>query len=176
MEQENKEGCVLKAMQKLKIVLLLIAQSRLLSGAVLSLPADTTHRIIVLETTECYGTCPVQKLEIFAGGLVRYQGIKHTKLKGTYALKLRKSDLERLSKRFRTARFFEFKDSYQQKVSDLPTTYLTFSDGGRTKTILDYYGTPEAVKQLERGVLALLERKGWRKIKASREDSRDAFE
>ncbi len=125
--------------------------------------ADTTGRIIALETTPCRGTCAVQKLTVYANGRARYVGEEYTERLGTYELQLPKRELARLRTCFRKARFFDFKTSYQAKVSDLPATYLTFSDGNRTHTVLDYYGTPKAVKALEKQVLALLKRKGWRK-------------
>lgn len=128
---------------------------------------DTAGRIIALETTPCRGTCPVQQLTVYADGLVRYVGQEHTERVGTYELRLPKRELARLKTCFRNARFFEFKTSYQAKVSDLPSTYLTFSDGGRTHTVLDYYGTPKVVKELESEVLALLKRKGWRMVDES---------
>lgn len=126
--------------------------------------ADTTGRVIALETTECRGTCPVQRLTVFSDGRVRYVGEAHTERLGTYKLTLPERELSRLRTCFRNARFFEFKTSYQAKVSDLPSTYLTFSDAGRSHTVLDYHGTPKAVKELEAEVLALLKRKGWRKV------------
>lgn len=129
--------------------------------------ADTTGRMIALETTECRGTCPVQKLTVFPNGRVHYFGEAHTERLGSYELTLSKRELTRLRTCFRKARFFDFKTSYQAKVSDLPSTYLTFSDMGRSHTVLDYYGTPKAVKKLEEEVLALLKRKGWRKVEES---------
>lgn len=125
--------------------------------------ADTTGRVIVLETTPCRGTCPVQKLTVYADGRVKYVGEEYTDRLGTYEVRLPKRELARLKTCFRQARFFDFKTSYQAKISDLPATYLTFSDEGRTHTVLDYYGTPKAVKDLEKEVLALLKRKGWKK-------------
>lgn len=125
---------------------------------------DTAGRVIALETTPCRGTCPVQQLTVYADGRVRYVGLEHTERLGTYELRLPKREVARLRKCFRDARFFNFKTSYQAKVSDLPSTYLTFADSGRTHTVLDYYGTPAAVKKLETEVLALLKRKGWKKV------------
>jgi len=130
---------------------------------------DTAGRIIALETTPCRGTCPVQQLTVYADGRVRYVGLEHTERLGTYELRLPKRDLARLRQGFRDARFFDFKTSYQAKVSDLPSTYLTFADGGRTHTVLDYYGTPAAVKKLETEVLTLLKRKGWKKVTSGTE-------
>lgn len=127
---------------------------------------DTVGRVIALETTPCRGTCPVQQLTVYADGRVRYVGLEHTERLGTYELRLPKREVERLRNCFRDARFFDFKTSYQAKVSDLPSTYLTFSDGGRTHTVLDYYGTPAKVKELEAEVLALLKRKEWKKVEA----------
>lgn len=129
---------------------------------------DTTGRLVTLETTACRGTCPVQVLTVFSDGLAVYEGRQHTDRTGRYERRLSKKEAQALVKQFRDARFFDFKDSYQEKVTDLPTTYLTFSDNGRTKTVLDYFGTPVAVKKLEQAVLALLEKKGWKPVKGYR--------
>lgn len=134
---------------------------------------DTTGRLITLETTACRGTCPVQVLTVFSDGLAVYEGRQHTEWTGTYERRLSKKEMLALVKQFRDARFFGFKDSYQEKITDLPTTYLTFKDNSRIKTILDYFGTPVEIKKLEQAVLALLKKKGWKAVGI---DSRRRFD
>jgi hypothetical protein len=132
-------------------------------------PTDTAGRIIALETTPCRGTCPVHKLTVYRDGRARYVGEENVEREGIYERRLSRRELAGLQKGFRDARFFEFNTSYQAKVSDLPATYLTFADAGRTHTVLDYYGTPAKVKDLEAQVLDLLKRKGWKKVASGME-------
>ncbi len=126
---------------------------------------DTTRRLITLETTACRGTCPVQVLSVFADGWAVYEGRFHTDWEGTYERRLSQKELRTLVKQFRAVRFFTFKNSYTEKVTDLPSTYLTFCDEGHCKTILDYAGTPPEVRQLEQSVLVLLKKRGWKFVK-----------
>ena len=50
----------------------------------------------------------------------------------------------------------------QAQVTDLPTTWVTFSDGTTKKSIKDYFGAPEALKNLEKMVEAIAEQDdGW---------------
>lgn len=113
--------------------------------------------IFTLATTACYGTCPVFEMSVFENDSLVYNGENHVKVKGQISKKLAKGTVEKLQKQFRNANFFELKNVYEMNVSDLPTTYISFTDNEKTKKIKDYAGSPETLKQLEALLRALVE-------------------
>ncbi len=113
--------------------------------------------IFILATTACYGTCPVFEMSVFENDSLVYNGENYVKVKGQISKKLAKGTVEKLQKQFRNANFFELKNVYEMNVSDLPTTYISFTDNEKTKKIKDYACSPETLKQLEALLRALVE-------------------
>lgn len=123
---------------------------------------DTT--IIKLQKTMCYGKCPVYTITIYGDMRAEYAGKKNVDKIGKYEKKLEKSEVDNLIKAFEDADFFEFKDEYTAKVTDMPTTYVTYTVNEKTKRIRDYFGAPEELKKLEKMVENIANSEGWIKI------------
>ena len=121
-------------------------------------------KVITMEKTECYGTCPVYLLEIYENGTVTLDARRFMDMEGMHFAKLSKEDLNQLIARFVEADFFAFEDSYDSEVSDLPTTYIRFRWEGKSKKIKDYVGAPDSLKQLESLIHALVGELEWRKV------------
>lgn len=105
--------------------------------------------IFTLEKTPCYGTCPSYKVFVFDNDSLTYEGMRHVAKEGKLSKKLPKGTINQLVKKFREENFFKFQNRYTSNVSDFPTTYISFTDIGITKKIMDYYNAPESLKQLE---------------------------
>jgi hypothetical protein len=90
--------------------------------------------IFTLRTTACYGTCP---------------GQYHVNVQGQVSKKLKKGTVVALREQFMAADFFEFKNVYEKPITDLPTTYISFTYQEKTKEIKDYVGSPSTLKELE---------------------------
>jgi hypothetical protein len=133
-----------------------------------SLRSLSVPPVISLEQTPCYGPCPVFTLKIYPDGWAVLDGTQHLPYLGVYAQQLPPSQVHRLTEQFVAANFFAFQDTYTASISDLPTTYLTFSYGGRSKTIMDYHGAPAALKDLENTLIKLLDAPGWKAIKSKK--------
>lgn len=114
-----------------------------------SLQENTAKQVFYLETTPCYGTCPSYKVSIFENDSLTYEGIKYVAKEGFLSKKLSKGTVEKLKEQFRNAHFFSFQNQYTAQVSDFPSTYISFTDQGKTKKIMDYYHAPESLKKLE---------------------------
>ncbi len=110
------------------------------------------------------GDCPVFRAEIYTNGKVIYEGREHVEKIGLYRGRLSRKELERIRLDFEKADFFSMEDEYVEPWTDLPTTWLYYSDGARQKKIKDYYGAPEALKVLEEQVLQLLNDIDWKKV------------
>jgi len=120
--------------------------------------------VITLQKTMCYGKCPVYTITIHGNGQSVYVGKKNVDKIGKYEKRLEKVEATNLIKAFEEANFFDFQDEYTAKITDLPTTYITFSSKGKTKKIRDYYGAPEELKKLEKLVEDIANSEGWTKI------------
>jgi hypothetical protein len=112
--------------------------------------------LIRMEKTPCYGACPVYTLTIDQKGNGLFEGVENTEHIGLYSFRLSKKQVQMLNESFARAGFFEMDDSYHEHVMDLPTVYLTYHSNGRTKKIMDYYGAPKELKDLEDQVEALV--------------------
>ncbi len=114
--------------------------------------------VISIESTPCMGDCPVYRAEIYSNGLVVYEGKEHVKMTGQYTGRLSRKELKQLRLAFEEAGFFSMEDEYVEPWTDLPTTWLYYSDGTRQKKIKDYSGAPEALKKLEEMVMEMVNR------------------
>lgn len=105
--------------------------------------------IFTLRTTACYGTCPVYNVTVFDNDSLIYDGQYHVNVQGQVSKKLKKGTVVALREQFMAADFFEFKDVYEKPITDLPTTYISFTYQEKTKEIKDYVGSPSTLKELE---------------------------
>jgi len=121
--------------------------------------------LIQLEKTPCFGKCPVYTIQIDQKGNGLFKGVENTDYQGLYSFRLSKKQLEQLETSFKQSGFFEMEDTYHAYVSDLPTIYLTYqAAGGVKKKIMDYYGAPQELKDLERQIETLVLSQKMKKI------------
>lgn len=120
---------------------------------------------IEMEKTACYGACPVYTLQIDQNGNGRFNGVENTEYKGLFSFQVTDAELLQLKQAFDDAGFFELEDRYYKNVTDLPTTYLTYRTDGREKKIMDYYGAPPELKDLEKRIESLVFARKMKKIK-----------
>ncbi len=121
--------------------------------------------VIAFEKTPCFGSCPVYKLEIYKNRKMQLTSVKYQKPgEGNFSARLTRKAYKALINEFHRIQFSELKDSYSTKqVSDLPTRYISFTEEGETKTIMDYVGAPEQLTQLEEQLQKLVDTTRWKK-------------
>lgn len=119
--------------------------------------------VISLQKTQCFGNCPAFKFEIYSDLRAKYSGTAHVEHLGDWSATLTNEQHQNILKEFEESDFFQFDDRYYQEISDLPTTYVTYSDGDKVKKVMDYYGAPEKLKQIEAKVEQLIEQLEWEK-------------
>lgn len=120
--------------------------------------------IITFDKKSGRGINPTYSIKIFESGLILFNGVKNTAKIGKYKKQLDKKELKSLSQKFIDADFFSFKDEYTSKITDLPTTYISFTDNGKTKKIRDYYGSPVKLKELEKIIENIVNENDWTEI------------
>ena len=117
---------------------------------------------IEMKKDPCFGFCPVYTFKVDGAGKATFNGDRNVDKEGAWARTLPPGQTNALFKAFEDGNFWDFKDEYTDQVTDLPTTYTTFSHRGQTKKIKDYYGAPEELKTLEKLLEDIAETKeGW---------------
>ncbi len=126
-------------------------------------PQTATKKVMQLERTACMGPCPVDQITVYTDGRLEYEGGAHAPRTGRYRGKLTQTEYKQLVAKFEAANFFAFQDSYESSLSDLPTKYLTYWQGSKSKRIRDYDGAPLALKDLEAELITLIKADRWQK-------------
>ena len=125
---------------------------------------------ITLARTSCFGACPVYSVSVDAKGTVTYEGKKFVRVTGHQSDQIPVSQVAALAATVERIRFFELNDEYRvirnadgttSMVTDLPTTLVTVTIGGRTKRIEDYFGAPDSLKQFEAQIDEAARTKRW---------------
>lgn len=142
--------------------LFLIAVSLVLMSQKCDHEHDANKRpFIMVKTTGCYGTCPIYNFKITDEGTAVYEGNRFVSAEGKKEKKYTKRQVEGIFKAFESADFFSYKDEYKANITDLPSTYLTYNDGKKEKTIHLYYEVPTKLTGLSKLVKSFANSEGW---------------
>ena len=129
----------------------------------LAFACKAPEKIITLQKTACYGACPVYTLDIYANREVNLSAERFVGVgEGEFHLKLSQAAYSQITRQFANSNFFSFNDRYRANVSDLPTIFLTFSNGDERKTIELYGSGPEALHQLAGSLQHLVDSSDWK--------------
>ena len=135
-----------------------------LTGCSITQQTQNANVVISVQKLPCMGNCPVYKVSIYSNRLVIFEGKENVSKIGTYTMKLDKQKFRELQLAFLNSDFFEMEDVYSAQIMDLQSTYLYFSYNGKEKKILDYYNSPEVLKELAKMMEELYEQKDWKKV------------
>jgi len=155
------------------LVALAIAPVSAASGVLAQqIPDDV---VIKLERTSCFGSCPVYTVTLDARGNVTWMGEKYVRVEGRQTDRVQGSRVAALLATADRIGFFDLNDHYrtirnpdgtETMVTDLPTTFVTITRGGRTKRIEDYIGAPGGLKELEQQIDDAARTKRWIRLDA----------
>ncbi len=112
---------------------------------------------IKLKKDPCFGVCPVYAFEVDGHGNATFNGTRNVSKQGDWTRKLTPQSTNELFAAFGQSNFSQFQDEYTAQVTDLPTTWISYKNDKIDKTIKDYYGSPEALKNLEKLVETIAE-------------------
>ncbi|MGH6613728.1 DUF6438 domain-containing protein [Sphingomonas sp.] len=111
---------------------------------------------IILERSECFGTCPSYRVELRGTGEIIYEGRKYVLVEGQHRATVDPQRVAALVERFRQDDFWSLRPAYIASITDNPSYRLTLSIDGQTKTVTDYVGKeagmPDSVTALEEAV------------------------
>ena len=103
------------------------------------------NEIISIKRGACFGTCPIYSISIFSDMSGVYQGKNFVEKTGKIEFKLSEEDINSILQKANEINYCQLEDEYFEHISDLPRTYVQIFD----KKILDYYGAPKELKELE---------------------------
>ena len=105
-----------------------------------------SEKIISLERTACFGSCPIYKIEIFTNGKGIYSGEKFVENLVVINFKISTKNIQEIINYAEEIGFFKMKDQYYEPISDLPTTITKIKE----KKIINYSGGPAKLRLLEK--------------------------
>jgi hypothetical protein len=110
------------------------------AGSTLTItPKDVdANESVTLDRSECYGRCPVYRVEIKGDGTVRYDGMKFVRVEGARTSRAPAEKVAALFAHFHRAGFAGMNAEYTYPVTDNPTATLTLHWDGQTKEVRDY--------------------------------------
>ncbi len=147
------------------ILLTIVISGIIISGCRSSKNITMNNILIELETTSCYGTCPVYKLIIYQNGHITLNGIKHMDYIGEHTSMVDKTKLENIISSFDKSSFFNFNDEYRSLFKDLPTKYISYHKDGELKKIMAYDNIPKELNHLILILENLIKELDWEKVK-----------
>ncbi|MCP5346229.1 MAG: DUF6438 domain-containing protein [Gammaproteobacteria bacterium] len=149
--QHNRDTETLRRPTTRTIVVLLLALTTCHTE-----PSEVTS--ISLQRTACFGICPVYAVTIYSDGLVEFHGERFVESAGDFQYRIEQEDFASLAAFAEQIDFFSLDTEYRYKtgpngeriaVSDLPSRITTVEKAGESKTVLNYFGGPEALTAFE---------------------------
>lgn len=125
----------------------------------------TKTAVFTLQRTACFGKCPVFELTITgADNKVTYKGTANTDKTGTYERSISDDEISKLMDAFEKNHFFDLKDEYTAAITDVPTTYISYSLNGKSKKIKDRWNAPAELKAMEKLLDEVGNTGDWKKV------------
>lgn len=105
----------------------------------------TDTPIITLQRDQCFGTCPVYSIAIYANGTVVYTGIAHVDHIGVRVFEVETPAIDSIGVRADALGYFGWNDSYEEFViTDQATVITSIRWEDQSKRIVRYDGDPSA--------------------------------
>lgn len=125
-----------------------MTQSQLWTGvqpdpAAISNGTDTA--VVTLQRSECFGTCPVYNVALYADGMVVFMGIAHVEAIGVHVFEVEPEAIDSIGMRADIFGYFGYQDSYENHVmTDQPTAITSVRWEDQVKRVVRYDGDPSA--------------------------------
>ena len=95
---------------------------------------------IALDRTECFGTCPVYRVEVRGNGEVTYHGGEYALIQGDHRWHVPPASLAPLIALLRRSDYFKLDGYYQADITDNPSFTTRVDTGAQRKFVFDYAG------------------------------------
>ncbi len=114
----------------------------------------TQNRIFSIETTPCFGRCPIYTMSIGSDGQADLNAVRFTEADGQYLAHLEDSVVNELFNRLDAMNWLAYKAEYMTGYSDLPSVILTYTspNGQIFKVRFEEGAAPQELEQLSRSM------------------------
>ena len=117
---------------------------------------------VELQRTQCFGSCPVYKVRVYADGQIAWSGTRHVQVVGERTGQITSEAARALIDQFRAAGFWNLCQSYTRMVTDLPTAIAVVHVANSEKSVSDRaQGAPDWLRDLDRTVDAVADTHAW---------------
>jgi len=114
-----------------------------------------------IQRTPCYGRCPIDQVEAFGDGTVRYTGERFVPRLGVYQRRLTPAELDKLDQLLRKSDFEKYDTLYDNPgISDLPSVVIAYRWNGQAKSITCRTGCPPDLPEKVERIRAFLAEEG----------------
>ena len=127
---------------------------------------DVNYPVISFDRSGCFGACPAYTLTFRGDGSATYIGKSNVERVGHWRASIDDQSLRFLMRAFDQIRFYQLNDMYDAMVTDIPTLTLRYSLHDSSKTVVDRFGPPAGLKDLERSIDSVGETLKWYKVAA----------
>jgi hypothetical protein len=90
---------------------------------------------VVLQRTNCLGSCPVYTVTINGNGLVDYSGQQFVRIHGPQTVAIDRAKLDELLQDFDRAHYLAFVNSFGNDCTDMPHVVVSLAVDGRVKRV-----------------------------------------
>ena len=120
---------------------------------------------LTIQRTACFGTCPIFVLTVNHKGIVDYKGERFVQYIGHYRKHLEPAKFKFIVEKMQNSKFNEMNDNYDNEgISDLPSVIITYTSGGKTKTVLCRYDCPKEFSTLLQDIESTIGDSGYLKV------------
>jgi hypothetical protein len=119
---------------KLKVTIIIALFSICLLNCTKEKKHNKIHKI-VFASGGCYGTCPVEVIEIDSSLTYRYHGKMYTDFKGFYTGKITQSLWDSINIKLESANFRDMNTLYEESIDDLTTCVRIYYDNNKVKFV-----------------------------------------
>lgn len=118
---------------------------------------------ISLKRTTCFGSCPSYEIKLLRDGTATYVGRRFVERIGTYTGKF--YGFDRLAQLIEARGFFNLKDDYSIRATDLPSAVTSVVRAGRRKTVNNYGDAgPIELWGIEKAIDGMVANAKWEKV------------
>jgi len=128
----------------------------------MDMAAGTGEIFAEMRKSSCFGKCPVYTLKIMDNGRVEYHGVIHTEKMGIYSRMLPVDSFNQITRAIVETNLWQYEDNYNSGATDFPITTITHHRKDSSKVVKGDFERPEAVRQLEKKLIAIADSGEWR--------------
>ena len=122
---------------------------------------------MTLKKGVCFGKCPVYKLEILKGGVVKLDAKNNMNgMLGKYQKKLTKKAYNELLQAFSESNFGQYPTSYKSNIPDLPMVVIGYMTEDTVQLVRGKEERPSSLMQLQYRLEKIAKSKGWDLVEA----------